>query len=122
MKKNEGKAKGGNARAAKLTALRRAQIAQKAARARWGKESAPKPRPFLRPAMDKLWDDARKKLLPEINLRDKIALAVLQGLYSNIADAQKFAAFVMGDKMPIAEGFTRIAYEQADEVIRLRAL
>ena len=35
-------AKGGKARAAKLTPERRSEIAQKAARARWGEKSPPK--------------------------------------------------------------------------------
>jgi hypothetical protein len=64
----------------------------------------------------------KKKPSPPSPLRDDIAIAVLQGLYSNIGHAQKFAAAVMGEAMPISEAFTRIAYEQADEVIRLRSL
>lgn len=56
------------------------------------------------------------------NSRDEIAIAVLQGLYSNIRDARALVIGLYGETIPLAEALTRIAYEQADEVIRLRSL
>ena len=149
--KIKGKAKGGHARAAKLSPARRKAIARKAAKARWeshelGGDYPAKARPFMKPAMDamkpkvlKTIELALKKTISakprkrsheermaghfdKVTLRDTLALAVLQGMYSNIADAQKFCAYVMGDTVPLPEALVRVAYAQADEAIRWRSL
>jgi hypothetical protein len=129
---NENKqANGGHARAKNLSPARRKAIAAKAAKARWGNPDAKAPKKATREvdqefeadlsrSLKKAWNREFKPLAA--SLRDEIACAVLTGLYANIDVAQKFAAHVMGPDMLLPEAFTRIAYAQADESLRLRAL
>jgi hypothetical protein len=106
--------KGGNARAKSLTPAKRRAIAKKAAKARWSDENettTPK-KHFAEPA---------RRMGKTMNARDEIATAVLAGLWSNVETSQKFAAAFF-PTMSLPEAFTRIAYEQADEVLRLRGV
>lgn len=143
------RANGGVARANALTPERRQEIAQKAAKSRWDKntpfageiqkqltnavrkaDSKPSNKPAKQRKAKKPVDihhELKKAWFEEyipvaVSLRDEIACAVLTGLYSDIANAQKFAAHVMGPEMILPEAFTRIAYAQADEALRLRSL
>ncbi len=127
-KKPTARSNGGHARAQKLSPARRKAIATKAAKIRWGnKVIIPKLDTSMTPARSN-WreitrQDGEERLKREkATLRDKIAQSVLNGLYANIDVAQKFAAHVMGQDMLLPEAFTRIAYAQADEAIRLRSL
>jgi len=114
-------AMGGNARAKKLSPERRSEIAKEAAAARWGDKEQETARANYETnqSVPKRVAAAFASGLPH---RDQIAIAVLAGLYSDIPNSQRFAAAVMGDAMPLIEAFVRIAYGQADEVLRLRAL
>ena len=127
MKKTK-RANGGNARAKKLSPARRSEIAKKAAAKRWGvKPVTPEQDDALR-VMREQWErdagSVRGLIMPDLprGLRDEIAIAVLNGLYANIDMAQLFAKHVHGDTIPLPEALTRIAYAQADETLRLRAL
>ena len=130
--KTTGKAKGGHARAAKLSPARRKAIARKAAATRWqGKKDVEtilrKPAKRSKSTISatprkRSHEERMAGHFDKVTLRDTLALAVLQGMYSNIADAQKFAAYVMGDTVPLPEALVRVAYAQADEAIRWRAL
>ena len=55
---------------------------------------------------------------PKMGQREEIARRVLQGLYSNIADAQKFADYLYPE-MALPKAFTLIAYAQADVVLQM---
>ena len=112
MTKPKAQAKGGHARAKKLSPEERSAIAKKGASARWD----------VKDVLTASNSPAQHRNDAPGTLRDQIALAVLAGLYSNIADAQKFSGFVMGKEMLLPEAFTRIAYSQADEALRLRSL
>jgi hypothetical protein len=124
MKKDTAKIKGGLARAKKLSPARRKEIAERAANARWRDEmvlSKINPPAFAEYQKEKAKEFSSGKIYSMRELRDEIAFAVLQGLYANLADSQKFCgAFFAG--MPLPEAFTRIAYSQADETLRLRSL
>ncbi len=130
-KKPTARSNGGHARAQKLSPARRKAIAAKAAKTRWEKPDAKaKNKPAgkaehelganARKALKEVWNREYKPI--GVSLRDEIAIAVFSGLYANIDVAQKFAAHVMGPDMRLPEAFTRIAYAQADEAIRLRSL
>ena len=112
MKKANNKANGGNARAAKLSPETRKEIASNAAKKRWEDNS-------VKTASNLV---AQGRNVNLSILRDQLAIAVLQGLYSDITTARELVINTLGEAMPLMEGFTRIAYTQADEVIRLRAL
>ena len=109
------RANGGNARAKKLSPDQRSAIAKKGAAARWS-DVLPK---ALKSHSKHTIGEQRPFMVA--TLRDQIASAVITGLYANIADSQKFANFVMPGVL-LPEAFTRMAYTQADEVLRLRAL
>lgn len=116
---------GGIARAKKLTPEQRKAIAAKGADARWGGKPGKKAaqhRNSIEAVTDAQIDAVVRKAYQRADLRDEIAMAVLTGLYSNIAESQKFVQFVYGGTMPLPEGLTRIAYAQADETLRLRSL
>ncbi len=142
MKTPSKRANGGTARAKSLSPARRKEIAKKAAATRWAKnekEDRGMYLPLVKTAKDKAWEEFKRHVF-ELGidmpgkqakerpngetgtLRDQIAQSVLTGLYSNIADSQKFAAFVIGAAVLLPEAFTRIAYSQADEALRLRSL
>lgn len=138
MTKHKGRANGGLARAKALTSAQRVEIAKKGATARWGvpskldKSLIPKRTKGTKSNWREITGQNKAAEPPNLpvqhgnavlgTLRDQIALAVLAGLYSDIITAQKFAAHVMGKDMLLPEALTRIAYTQADEVLRLRAL
>lgn len=122
------KANGGHARAKNLSPARRKAIAAKAAKARWdnpdakAKKKSVQRRSAIEVTTDAQIDAVVRQAYRRADLRDEIAQSVLTGLYSNIDIAQKFAAHVMGPDMLLPEAFTRIAYSQADEALRLRSL
>lgn len=127
MNKTSNKAKGGNARAAKLSPEERSKIASIAAKVRWdnkGKlvdENEFNDNPALTKAIETVLRSG-KNTIKNLTDRDIIAVAVLQGLYSDIVTARQLVVSTLGEAMPLMEGFTRIAYSQADEVIRLRSV
>ena len=74
-------------------------------------KSPRKPAPQNRKRRDRSIDLVARK---RETLRERVIVAVLCGLYSDIGSAQKFGAYIHGDKMPLPEMFARIAIAQAD--------